>query len=88
MHAVTNTQSKKGNGLGMDNVMYDKRFIIFPFLYSFICSSIFFCRALSTNFLIILLYKVWTAFSICSSQRLKIIHFYKESIIFGTELMI
>lgn len=32
MHAVTNTQSKKGNGLGMANVMYDKRFFIL-FLY-------------------------------------------------------
>lgn len=50
MHAVTNTQSKKGNGLGMANVMYDKRLLFFPFLY--------FSRQ---TFYIILLYRIWTA---------------------------
>jgi hypothetical protein len=53
MHAVTNTQPKKGNGLGMANVMYDKSFLILFYFFSFpifICSSLF-CRALSTNFL-------------------------------------
>lgn len=39
MHAVTNTQSKKGNGLGMVNVMYDKFFAFF--LVLFICFSVF-----------------------------------------------
>jgi len=53
MHAVTNTQSKKGNGLGMANVMYDKRFFIFFSFYH----MLFFVVVLSrqTFFLIILL---------------------------------
>lgn len=50
MHAVTNTQSKKGNGLGMANVMYDKRFLIISF-----------SLLLSTTFHIILLYRIWTS---------------------------
>lgn len=33
MHAVTDTQSKKGNGLGMANVMYDKIFFYLFFLF-------------------------------------------------------
>lgn len=35
MHAVTNTQSKKGNGLGMANVMYDKKLVDFCFCFLF-----------------------------------------------------
>lgn len=41
MHAVTNTQSKKGNGLGMANVMYDKIFF-FDFFFLFIYMLFFF----------------------------------------------
>lgn len=58
MHAVTNTQSKKGNGLGMANVMYDKRFFL---VFSFYYMLFFSCRVFSTNFLITLLYRIWTA---------------------------
>lgn len=77
MHAVTNTQSKKGNGLGMANVMYDKEIIIFSF-----------SLLLSTHFLYHFTLQNLDRISICFSQRLRVIHSYKDSIIFGTELMI
>lgn len=55
MHAVTNTQSKKGNGLGMANVMYDKKLVDFLFLFSFFLDAFYFfsfCRSLSTNIIL------------------------------------
>ncbi|KAL7933492.1 hypothetical protein V8C35DRAFT_56578 [Trichoderma chlorosporum] len=66
MHAVTNTQSKKGNGLGMANVMYDKNFFDFCVFLSSLTPFLF-CRSLDKyySFLLVFLllfYRIWTAF--------------------------